>query len=163
MRALVDINILLDALLTRKGYEEASLILDHARRRFFKGYVSAHEITTLSYFLEKESKLRGSCREKILFLFRMMDILAVDQAALEGALASSMNDFEDAVLEAVAIRANLDFIVTRNVTDFTHCRISALTPTAFLKLLESDANNTGVREPVPSYHTRPRRRRKAAV
>ena len=163
MKALLDINVLLDAFLVRKDHEEASLILDLASRRSFRAYVSAHAITTLSYFLEKDPKFRGTYRENIRFLFRMTDILAVDRIVLEDALTSAMDDFEDAVLEAVATHAGLDCIVTRNVSDFTRSRVAALTPAKFLKALDSDSKNTSVREPAPAYHTRPRRRRKVAA
>jgi predicted nucleic acid-binding protein len=167
MKALLDINLLLDFLLIRKGYEDAGLILDHARNHRFKAFVSAHEITTLSYFLEKDSRFRPSYREKISLLVSMTDVLSVDKAALESALASGISDFEDAVLESVAVSAKLDYIVTQNTTDFTRSRIHALTPAAYLKLLAKEATRTGpadaVREPTPSYHARPRRRRKIAT
>lgn len=162
MKALLDINVLLDAFLVRKDYEEASLILDHASRRSFRAYASAHAITTISYFLEKGSKFRGTYRDNIRLLFRMTDILAVDRIVLEDALTSVMDDFEDAVLEAVAMRAGLDCIVTRNVPDFARSRVAALTPADFLMALDSSSNGMTAREPAPSYHTRPRRRKAAS-
>jgi hypothetical protein len=42
--------------------------------------------------------------------------------------------------------------------------VKALSPAQFLKLLSDEAESAGlIREPTPSYRTRPRRRRKAKV
>jgi hypothetical protein len=46
---------------------------------------------------------------------------------------SGIIDFEDAVLVASAIRDNLDFVITRNVTDFAGSIVPAMTPADFLK------------------------------
>jgi hypothetical protein len=44
-------------------------------------------------------------------------------------------DFEDAVVASVAEAAKSDYVVTRNVSDFTGSPVPALTPTDFLALL----------------------------
>jgi hypothetical protein len=137
----------------------AASIMSLARRRSFRAYVSAHEITTLSYFLEKDRRFRETFREKIAFLLEIVHVLPVDRIALDEALVSEMDDFEDAVLESVSSREELDCIVTHNVSDFEKSRISVLTPAQFLRLLEtSTEHGFEVRERAPSYHSRPRRR-----
>lgn len=158
MRALLDINVILDFMAIRKSYEDAASVMNLAMRRSFHAYVSAHEITTLSYFLEKDRRFRGTFREKIAFLLEMVRVLPVDKTALEEALVSKMDDFEDAVLESLSLRENLDCIVTHNISDFARSRIPALTPSAFLKRMEADQKGFTLREPAPSYRSRPRRR-----
>jgi hypothetical protein len=46
-----------------------------------------------------------------------------------------MPDFEDSVVAAVAAAAGCDYIVTRNVRDFTGSPVLAVTPAEFLKVL----------------------------
>lgn len=55
-------------------------------------------------------------------------ILIVDQALLEAALHLSGPDFEDDVQIVSAQSSGLHLIVTRNVADFVHGPIPALTP-----------------------------------
>ena len=42
-----------------------------------------------------------------------------------------MNDFEDAIVSALAEEADCDYIVTRNVSDFHKSQIQAITPEDF--------------------------------
>jgi hypothetical protein len=44
-----------------------------------------------------------------------------------------MRDFEDALQVAMA-KSECDMIITRNVADFKHCGISAISPLDFLQL-----------------------------
>ncbi len=162
MKALLDINVLMDFLTVRKSYEDAASIISLAKRKTFRAYASAHEITTLSYFLEKDRRYREGYREMIASLLALFHVLPVDRTDLEAALGSGMDDFEDAVLESVSSRNALDYIVTQNVSDFARSRIPALTPAAFLELLTPDGTDGVIREAAPSYRTRPRRRRAGA-
>jgi predicted nucleic acid-binding protein len=50
-KVLIDLNIILDILGKRMEHEAAAAVFDHCVKRKIKGYVSSHEITTLSYFL----------------------------------------------------------------------------------------------------------------
>ncbi len=50
-----------------------------------------------------------------------------------------MPDFEDAVQLAAAMASGLDAIVTRNGDDYTLAPIPILTPTEFLRVLQTVA------------------------
>ena len=49
------------------------------------------------------------------------------------AIMRSMPDFEDAVVDAVAERNGANYILTRNIKDFSGSSVPAMTPTEFLK------------------------------
>jgi len=52
---VIDINILMDFLFRRDGHEKVAEVFRHCAENRLKGYVCAHEITTLSYFLNKST------------------------------------------------------------------------------------------------------------
>ncbi len=51
------------------------------------------------------------------------------------ALNSPISDFEDAIQIASAINANLDAIVTRNLSDYKNSPVPVYSPSDFLALL----------------------------
>ena len=55
-RILVDLNVILDFLNKRNDHFEAAKIVDLCIEKKIKGYICAHEITTLAYFLIKGEK-----------------------------------------------------------------------------------------------------------
>lgn len=64
-KVLIDLNIILDMLTKRKDHEAAAAVFDKCVKRKIKGYICSHEITTLSYFLERE-KYEINKRNKII-------------------------------------------------------------------------------------------------
>ena len=139
MKVLLDLNVLLDFLNQREYHAEAARILDFAADNKFTACASAHEMTTLAYFLEKQEKKPGECRQTLSMLFNLFQILPVDKEILEKALHSGIDDFEDAVLEAAAIKSGTEFIVTRNVKDFVRSKVQAVNPVQFLELIQRKA------------------------
>jgi len=96
-----------------------------------QGYVCAHEITTLSYFLEKDRE--NEIVNKILVsIMNVFTIIPIDENILRNALKSQIKDFEDAVIEVSSLQNNLDCIVSRNKKDFTNSKILCLESVDFL-------------------------------
>ena len=62
-------------------------------------------------------------------------IATTDERVLTGALFEIVPDFEDMVQYHSARIASTDYIVTRNVKDFTTATIPVLTPAQFLEKL----------------------------
>ncbi|MEO6095585.1 MAG: PIN domain-containing protein [Fibrobacteria bacterium] len=131
---LLDLNVILDFLNKRRFHAEAAQILDLAMMGKIRAFVSAHEVTTLAYFLEKEKKPEMDYRQVISILLSMVRALPVDQEILERSLRSEITDFEDAVLESVSLQHSLEYIVTRNVKDFRKSRVGAINPSLFLEI-----------------------------
>lgn len=52
------------------------------------------------------------------------------------ALASSVSDYEDAVVERVSVKANMDYIITRNVKDYQQGMVKAISPNDFIILMK---------------------------
>ena len=68
-------------------------------------------------------------------LLGFVKIVGVDATSTLNALESDMNDFEDAVVAAIAESSGCESIITRNVNDFCKSPISPITPEEFLATL----------------------------
>jgi predicted nucleic-acid-binding protein len=135
-KILVDINIILDFLNKRNFYELAKQIIQLCYDKKIQGYVCAHEITTLSYFLEKDKE--SEIVNKILTsIMDMFTIISIDENILRSALKSQIKDFEDAVIEMSSLQNDVDCIISRNKEDFAKSKILCLEPADFLAMINS--------------------------
>ena len=133
-KILIDLNIILDFLNQRHFHQEAARLIDMCVEKKIAGYVCAHEITTLSYFLLKEHKDKPKVISTISGILDIFKVLAIDETILRKSLTSSVSDYEDAVIEASALKNNIDCIISRNISDFKSSRVSTYTPEQFFLL-----------------------------
>lgn len=134
-RVLIDLNIIIDMLNKRMDHESALMIYDLCSREIIKGYIAAHEITTLSYFLEK-SKATVNKRNKIINnLLDNLSVLSPNESTLRKALDSVIKDYEDAVIDELTKKEELDFIITRNYKDFAKSRNPIYTAREALEII----------------------------
>jgi len=129
---LVDLNIILDYLGDRSGCEKAGELFAKCFQKQIKGYVCAHEITTLSYFLEKTCKSRSKNIKIITRIMQLFDVIEINKTVLEKSLQSHITDFEDAVLVESAKLKRVDCIITRNIKDFKNSPLPAILPEEYL-------------------------------
>ncbi|PKK89277.1 MAG: PIN domain nuclease [Candidatus Wallbacteria bacterium HGW-Wallbacteria-1] len=135
MKIIVDLNVIIDFLNKRANHKEAARIVDLSLNNIIDAYLCAHEITTLSYFLHKESKDRSKVKNTIEKLMTIFRIIPINKEILDNALNSEIQDYEDSVIEVSAIDNQCDFIVTQNIRDFKKSRIKPLSSSQFLVLL----------------------------
>ena len=127
-KILIDLNIILDFLNKRNFHKEAAQLIDMCVEKNLEGYLCAHEITTLSYFLLKEQKDKVKVINTLTALLDIFNVIPIDEAVLRDSLISPISDYEDAVIEVSSMKNNIDYIITRNISDFKLSRIPALTP-----------------------------------
>jgi predicted nucleic acid-binding protein len=130
--AVIDINIFMDFLFKRRGHENVVKIFNLCMKGNIKGFVCAHEITTLCYFLNKTAKDKSKTKEVISRLMKRFTVIEINEELLNKALGSDIDDFEDAVIEVSAKDRNADYIITRNIKDFKKSVIPAKTPEELL-------------------------------
>lgn len=137
-RALIDVDVLLDTLAKREPhYESSSQVLVAIERGNLDGLVAAHTLTTLFYLVAKYSS-RETARRALNDLLSLLEVATVDRETIEAALALPVEDFEDAVQMAAAVKAGAEYLVTRNVKDYKEGPLPAISPAEFLPLIESD-------------------------
>ena len=138
MNAIIDTNIILDAITAREPFKEKSQeIIRSVSKREFKGAITASTITDIYYIANKFFKDREKTINEIKKLFVLFDIITVTKEDCLRALETKIQDYEDSLLSVCAVKWNADFIVTRNSTDFSNSIISAISPEKFLTKLES--------------------------
>jgi predicted nucleic acid-binding protein len=135
IRALLDTNVILDALLAREpvGGQVRAVWEAHEDGRF-TGYICAITPPTVFYVARKAVgkshafKMTGDLAETF-------EVCAVDKSILQSAMRLEMPDFEDAIQSASALAAGLDFIITSDLKDFKKSPVKAISPVEFMKQL----------------------------
>ena len=134
-RILFDTNVVLDVLLDRQPYVEASAAAWAAvETGISEGMLAAHAVTTIHYLVRKEMG-NIKARRIISAILRVFGVATVDGAAVQEALQLPLSDFEDAVTAAAARLAGCECIVTRDPKGFRGSPVRALTPEAVTPLL----------------------------
>ncbi len=132
-KLLVDLNVILDFLLDRKEAEAAEKIMDAVQQHKVKGMICAHELCTLSYFLEKNGDRPHRIKHIINDFSKLFSVITLTPRLIQQACASSLNDFEDAVIAASAEETGCNWIVTSNIKDFRLAEIPAITASNYVK------------------------------
>jgi predicted nucleic acid-binding protein len=134
-RILFDTNIVLDVLLDRQPYVDASAAAWAAvEAGIVEGMLAAHAVTTIHYLVRKEMG-NSKARRIVSAILRVFGVASVDGAVVQEALQLPLSDFEDAVTVAAARSAHCECIVTRDPKGFRGSPIRALTPEAVTPLL----------------------------
>jgi predicted nucleic acid-binding protein len=134
----LDVNILMDFLFKRSGHEKVAEIFNYCTQKTINGFVCAHEITTLSYFLDKTVKDKNKIKKSISGLMKRFKVIEINEELLNKALNSGIEDFEDAVIEVSSNEKAVEYIITRNIKDFKKSIIKALTPEELLVIIKNN-------------------------
>ena len=135
MKLLLDTNIIIDVASKRQGYAESGDVLRFCELPGVQGFVSTTTVMDAAYILKKYLALDG-VREAVRLLHHIVDVVAVRKVDVLHALEGNWNDFEDAVHAACAARNKMDYIVTRNVGDFSASTVTAVSPDEVLKIIK---------------------------
>ena len=135
MVLLIDANIILDVLLNRPDFvKDSAMIWKLCETEQMKGYVSTLTFANLVYIMRKQLD-----PEKIEDVFHKLNLIFefADFSVSDLTHAADLNwkDFEDAVQSVTAERIHADYIITRNVRDFSKSRVMAFTPSELLARL----------------------------
>lgn|SRR5699024_9461215 len=132
MVLLIDTNVILDVLLNRPDFvKDSSMIWKLCEAEQARGYVSALTFANLVYIMRKEldpEKIDEVYR-KLSLIFEFADLSVSDLAK---ATDLKWSDFEDAIQSITAERIHADYIITRNVRDFSKSKVVAFTPSELL-------------------------------
>lgn len=132
MRVLFDTNVLMDVLLEREPFVDASArVMDQVARGTITGLIGATTVATIFYLASRTVGSKHVMRqiEKLMALY---EVAPVTRSVLEAAISSKSADFEDAVLAEAAHQAGAQSIITRNIKGFARSRVRAYTPKQWL-------------------------------
>ncbi|MDR3001719.1 MAG: PIN domain-containing protein [Fibromonadaceae bacterium] len=133
MNAIIDTNIIIDAITAREPFREKSQdIIRSVSKREFRGAITASTITDIYYITNKHFKDRDKAIKEIKKIFFLFDVITVTKEDCIKALETKIKDYEDSLLFICASKWNADFIITRNAPDFSNPAIPAISPEDFL-------------------------------
>ena len=134
MNWMIDTNVILDVLLKREPFFEASsAVLHQCENREVQGYVSASAVTDIFYLTRKALGSIDETYRLIDALLNTVRVLTVTNEDVLIALQMKARDFEDCLLATCAKSNRCEGIVTRNKKDFLSFDIPLFTPEEFLE------------------------------
>lgn len=118
MKLLLDINVVLDVVLGRAPWaREAALLLSAVEAGRAEGHVAGHTVTTLHHLVAR-ARDRRVAATAVTDLLRIARVVPLGDADFQQALVLGLDDFEDAVQAAAALRIGADALVTRDAKGF---------------------------------------------
>lgn len=131
-KVFIDTDIALDLLSERQPYYiYAAQLFTLADKGDIKIFVSSLSFSNLNYLLSRQFSSKDARR--VLSKFKVLvNVLKVDDKVIELSLNSEFKDFEDAIQYYTAIENNIETLITRNLKDYKHARISVMTAEDFL-------------------------------
>ncbi len=139
LNILIDTNVVLDFILHRQPfYTAAENIIETANLKIISAYVSASSVTDVYYLARRELRDRNLALQLLKNFLKIVKVAAVSEKEIESALDLSWRDFEDAVQYSVAKSNETDYIITRNIEDFSGSEVAVVTPEDFCRILLED-------------------------
>jgi len=90
---------------------------------------------SLNYYIIRKKLGSKTAISLLKALLANIEIAAVTSSEIRRALDLDWGDFEDAVQYSAGERLAVDYIITRNISDFTFASIPILTPDELVALL----------------------------
>lgn len=141
MNVLIDTCIVLDALQSREPFnKDAEAVFLSVANHRCEGFLAANSVTDIYYLMHRALHNAAETRKVLGVLFSLFQLLDTCGIDCQKALASSIPDYEDAVMVETAARAGIDCIVTRNLKDYAGAPMPVYSPSQFIEMLCADAD-----------------------
>jgi predicted nucleic acid-binding protein len=136
---LIDADVILDFFFDRKPFSnDSTQIFSLCETEKINGFITPVICSNIYYILRQHAhhdKVIG----KLKILLSITDVLTMDKEIVLQSLNSGLTDFEDALQNYSAIKyGKIKAIVTRNIKDYKHSTIGAITPENYLKILSAN-------------------------
>jgi predicted nucleic acid-binding protein len=135
---LIDSDVLIDFLSDREPFtKNAKEIVQKIEEKIINAFLAPHSITNIYYILRKQYSA-SERKQGLLDLCQSISVVEIGHEMIINALSNTeFNDFEDCLQAECAGKINADYIVTRNIADYTHSKVPAILPENLLKKLET--------------------------
>jgi predicted nucleic acid-binding protein len=137
MNVLIDTNVILDAVAKRPPFNESAEKLFYlVAKEKVTASITANSVTDIYYLIRKHLKSPEEAKLVLLKLSSLFQIVDVTGADCERALELNISDYEDALVVTCAERSKMDYIITRNMKDFSNSPIPSINPENFITMLK---------------------------
>ena len=135
MEVLIDTNVLIDFIGDREGFVDvAKKVVTLCSSGQIEGYICAHSLMDLCYIYRKQK----TQQERLDMLHQLCGIFTTVETTADSIIAAAermdFSDFEDSVVNQDAIKAGVEYIVTRNENDYKTADATVISPADFIKL-----------------------------
>lgn len=132
MRVFLDTNIVLDVLMNRPGLvAESEAVILRCEKVGDAMFIAWHGLAT-AYYLLRRGRTEAEAMLEVDKLLGWARVADAGDANARSARGLGFSDFEDALQAVSAEACGADYIVTRNVGDFTKSKVAVLTPAEFM-------------------------------
>ena len=135
MKILVDANIALDVLLKRHPFYITGTQILGLSKGGIDLFISATTITDIYYIVQKILKDQNATMCLLKNLLESVQIASVNDSEIRRAIVLGWDDFEDAVQYATGENIAVDYLVTRNTTDYNSVAFPVVTPDELLNII----------------------------
>jgi predicted nucleic acid-binding protein len=133
-KVFLDADVILDLILQREPFfTESARLFALIEKNEIEGYASPLIFSNLFYILRKIESNKFAINV-LLRLKALLNIAKIDEKTIELALSSGFRDFEDAVQNYAAIEAGVQFLITRNKSDYKGSSLIICTAKEFLSM-----------------------------
>jgi predicted nucleic acid-binding protein len=136
-RVFIDCDVFLDLFLKRTPFlEEAKELFTLIELKKIKGFTSGLVFSNI-FFILSQALNKKEALENLRKLNIFINVSEVKQSTIDKALASKFSDFEDAIQNYSAVETGVDYLLTRNIRDFKHSKLTVLSPKEYLSIRNS--------------------------
>ena len=138
MIILIDTNVILDYFISRKPFTDtAETILRLCFQKKCTGYIAAHSVTNIFFILRRQFSVADR-KNLLIELCEFVEIADVrKKQVIDALIKKDFIDFEDCLQVECAKAVSADYIVTRNIADFSTSPIPVVLPEDFLEKAET--------------------------
>lgn len=134
MKLLLDTNVLADFYLQREQFSaQVNSIAAAAIHRDVELWASAKSYTDI-FYIGKKYFASEVLQNAFLESFKFIHVCSLDVEDLKSAARECWGDLEDCLIYQCALKANADFIVTRDAHGFSKSTIKTVTPTEVVNM-----------------------------
>lgn len=137
-RILLDVNVCIDIIVNRSLSPEIkkelfAVFIQNENEVF----VPALSIDTVFYILNSSMKIdKQVAKNAIQKLLKYTKLLHSSDETIHKAFISNFSDFEDALINSLALTNNMDVILTNNTSDFIQSDLPVYSPVDFIALFK---------------------------
>lgn len=135
MKYFLDADVVLDVVLFRREFGD-SIELVSKFEKYGDQMMTSPLVLAIVFYLVEKNRNRSDAKKSVKKMRRMMEVVPLNQGMVDRALLKGVNDFEDALEYFAAEASDVDYLITRNIVDFSFKgKVKVLTPTQILKMI----------------------------
>lgn len=130
-RLFLDTNIILDYFIREDFKGDCEKLFANGSERGYIFCVSYLSIANFAFIMRKESK--ESLLSLIKRICEIFEVIPNNKNQIEVSLSIEAKDYEDVLQYVAAVEGNCDYIITRNIKDYSFSKIPVFSATEYIK------------------------------